>query len=38
MSKLKIEEMVEETSPLYDVPGALLGLEESMGMMRWGNW
>lgn len=37
MSKLKIEEMVEVTSPLNEVPIALSGDEESMGTIRCGN-
>jgi hypothetical protein len=36
MSKLKMLETVEETVPLNEVPGALLGDEESTGMIRWG--
>jgi hypothetical protein len=34
MSKLKMLETVEETVPLNEVPGALLGEEESTGMIR----
>lgn len=34
MSKLKMEETLLETSPKKDVPGALLGLVLSTGMMR----
>jgi hypothetical protein len=37
MSKLKMLEIVAVTSPKKLVPGALLGLLESMGMMRCGN-
>jgi peptide subunit release factor 1 (eRF1) len=37
MSKLKMLETVEDTVPLNEVPGALLGEEESTGMIRWGN-
>lgn len=37
MSKLKIVEMVAVTSTLNWVPAAVLGEEESIGMMRWGN-
>jgi hypothetical protein len=33
-SKLKIEEIVDVTVPLNDVPAALLGDELSMGIMR----
>lgn len=38
MSKLKIEETVEEISPKKEVPGAVVGDVEEMGMMRCGNW
>jgi hypothetical protein len=38
MSKLKMLEMVDETCPSKLVPGALVGLLESMGMIRCGNW
>jgi len=34
MSKLKMLDIVEDTSPKKLVPGALLGLLESIGMMR----
>lgn len=36
-SKLKIEEIVEVTVPLNEVPATLLGDELSMGIMRCGN-
>jgi hypothetical protein len=34
ISKLKMLEIVEDTSPKKLVPGALVGLLESIGMMR----
>jgi len=37
MSKLKIVEIVEDTSPKKDVPAAAFGFEESIGTMRCGN-
>jgi hypothetical protein len=38
MSKLKMVEIVEETSPKYEVPAAVVGLELSTGTMRCGYW
>lgn len=37
MSKLNMLEMVEVTVPLNDVPAAVLGDDESIGMIRCGN-
>lgn len=37
MSKLKMDEIVEDTVPKKEVPAAVLGLLESMGMIRCGN-
>lgn len=34
ISKLKMEETVEETVPKYEVPEALFGFDESTGTMR----
>jgi hypothetical protein len=36
MSKLKIVDVLEEIVPKYWVPAAVEGVEEEMGMIRWG--
>jgi len=37
MSKLNTDETVEEMTPKYEVPGAVVGLVESRLRIKWGN-
>jgi len=38
MSKLKMVDVLEEIVPKYDVPAAVVGVEEETGTIRWGYW